>query len=111
MRQAKLSRRRSLTDFDFYWPSVINADQVRALFTLGFLRDADQHRLHWHRWLREDSSCLRLIAKACEKRKNALFNPSVSMINEFIDARKYGTLSKAIKRSLRCDLLAIYKPG
>ncbi|HAR66460.1 MAG TPA: hypothetical protein DCR55_09650 [Lentisphaeria bacterium] len=52
-----------------------------------------------------------LIAKACEKRKNALFNPSVSMINEFIDARKYGTLSKAIKRSLRCDLLAIYKPG
>ena len=40
IRQAKLSRRPTLVDFDFNWPQKINVDQIRHLFSLDFIKNA-----------------------------------------------------------------------
>ena len=38
LRQAKLRARPTLAEFDFNWPEKINADQVRHLFSLEFIK-------------------------------------------------------------------------
>lgn len=111
LRQAKLPRRSTLAEFDFSWPKKINADQVRHLFTLEFMKKAANVVFIGNVGLGKSHLAEALGVQACEREINALFAPATTIINDLADARQYGTFSKTIKRYLRPSLLIIDELG
>ncbi len=105
LRQAKLPRRPTLAEFDFNWPEKINADQVRHLFTLDFMKKTANVVFIGNVGLGKTHLAEALGVQACERQINALFAPATTIINDLADARQHGTFSKTMKRYLRPALL------
>ncbi len=111
IRQAKLSRRPTLADFDFNWPEKINADQIRHLFSLDFIKKATNVVFIGNVGLGKSHLAEAIAVQACEHHINALFAPATTIINELADARQLGTFTKTLKRYLRPPLLVIDELG
>ena len=111
LRLAKLHRRPTLADFDFNWPEKINADQVRHLFTLDFMKKNANVVVIGNVGLGKSHLAEALAVHACECRINALFISASSIINDLADARQLGVFSKTLKRYMRPGLLVIDELG
>ena len=111
IRQAKLSRRPTLVDFDFNWPQKINADQIRHLFTLDFIKNATNVVFIGNVGLGKSHLAEAIAVQACEHNINALFAPATTIINELADAQQLGIFTKTLNRYLRPTLLIIDELG
>jgi DNA replication protein DnaC len=111
LRQAKIYRRTTLNNFDFKWPDKINADQIRHLFTLDFMKKNANVVFIGNVGLGKSHLAEALAVQACERQINALFVPAATIINDLADARKQSTFSKALRRYLRPGLLIIDELG
>ncbi len=111
LRLAKLPQRTSLTNFDFNWPKQINADQVRHLFTLQFMKNNANVVFIGNVGLGKTFLAQALAVHACEKHVNTRFATATTVINELADARQIGTFTKTLKRSLQPSLLIIDELG
>ncbi len=111
LRLAKLPQRSSLNDFDFNWPKTINADQIRHLFTLQFMKKNANVVFIGNVGLGKSHLAAALVVQACNRQINALFASATSIINELADARHLGTHTKALKRYLQPELLVIDELG
>lgn len=110
-RYAKLPGRPTLKSYDFHWPASINADQVRHLFSLEFIRDASNVVFIGGVGLGKTHLAAALGTATCQKRMNTLFTPAATMINELVEARQNGGLTKALKKYLRAELLIVDELG
>lgn len=110
-RYAKLPGNASLASYDFHWPASINADQVRHLFSLEFMNNATNVVFIGGVGLGKTHLAVALGTAACNKRLNTLFAPAAAMLNELIEARQQGTLTRALKRYMRPELLIIDELG
>ena len=111
LRNAKIPGRPTLDEFDFQWPSHINADQVRHLFNLQFIQRAANVVFIGTVGLGKTHLAAALAVAACEQRANTLFTSAAAMINQLAEARDQGTLRKTMKRFLRPDLLVLDELG
>lgn len=111
LRNAKIPGRPTLEKFDFQWPSHINADQVRHLFSLQFMRQAANVVLIGTVGLGKTHLAAALAVAACEKQHNTLFISTAAMINHLAEARDHAQLAKAMKRYLRPELLVLDELG
>jgi DNA replication protein DnaC len=111
IRQAKLSRRPTLVDFDFNWPQKINADQIRHLFSLDFIKNATNVVFIGNVGLGKSHLAEAIAVQACEHNINALFAPATTIINELADAQQLGIFTKTLNRYLRPTLLIIDELG
>ena len=111
LRQAKVPKRPSLNTFDFHWPQRINADQVRHLFSLNFMKDHTNVVFIGSVGVGKTHLATALVVQACEQRKNALFTSAAEMINTLVEAQTNGNFGSVIKRYLRVDLLLIDELG
>ena len=111
IRQAKLSRRPTLIDFDFNWPQKINADQIRHLFTLDFIKNATNVVFIGNVGLGKSHLAEAIAVQACEHNINTLFAPATTIINELADAQQLGIFTKTLNRYLRPTLLIIDELG
>ena len=107
IKQAKLPKRTTLSDFDFNWPEKINADQIRHLFTLKFMKQNANVVFIGNVGLGKTHLAQALIFMACEQRVNTIFASAATIINELTNARQIGTFSKILKRYVYIPLLAI----
>jgi len=111
LRQARLTARPTLGSFDFQWPKRINAEQVRHLFTLSFMRNATNVVFIGGVGVGKSHLATALAVEACEQRLPVLFTPAAAMLNDLNDASAEGTLTKTIKRYLQPQLLVIDELG
>ncbi len=111
LHQAKLPAQPTLGAYDFHWPSSINTDHVRHLFTLKFMDTASNVVFIGGVGLGKTHLAAALAVAVCEQRKSALFTSAAAMLNDLIEAGEQRSLAKAIKRYLRPDLLVIDELG
>ncbi len=111
LRQAKLPNRASLASFDFSIPEKINADQVRHLFTLNFMKTHSNVVFIGTVGVGKSHLATALAATACEARKKTLFTSAAAMINHLIQAQQAKNLPHALKRYLKPELLVIDELG
>jgi DNA replication protein DnaC len=111
LRLAKLPKKTSLSNFDFNWPKKINADQVRHLFTLQFMKNNANVVFIGNVGLGKTFLAQALATHACEKHVNTRFATATTIINELADARQVGTFTKTLKRYLQPTLLVIDELG
>ena len=111
LRQAKLRARPTLAEFDFNWPEKINADQVRHLFCLDFIKNATNVVFIGNVGLGKSHLAQALAVQACERQINALFAPATTIINDLADARQNGSFTRTLKRYLRPPLLVVDELG
>lgn len=111
LRAAKLPMSRSIDDFDWAWPKVINQDQVRHLFTFSFLREKANVVLIGTVGLGKTHIAAALAEQACHRSYNVLFTPAVDILNNLAEAQDQGSFQKALKRYTMPDLLVIDELG
>ncbi len=109
--QAKLAGRPTLNAFDFHWPTRINVDQVRYLFSLNFMKDHTNVVFIGPVGIGKSHLASALIVQACEQRESALFTSAAAMINTLVEAQENGVFGSVLKRYLRVKLLAIDELG
>ena len=111
LRLANLPNRASLSSFDFSIPEEINADQVRHLFTLSFMKTNANVVFIGPVGVGKTHLATALAAHACEARVKTLFTPAAAMINDLIQAQQQKYLPQALKRYLKPELLVIDELG
>lgn len=111
LKQAKLPNRATLGSFDFSMPEQINADQVRHLFTLNFMKTHSNVVFIGTVGVGKSHLATALAVQACESRKKTLFTSAAAMINNLVQAQENHTFANVLKRYLRVDLLVIDELG
>ena len=111
LKAAKLKSVRSMEGFDFSWPSKINRDQVRHLFSLSFIKEATNVVFIGTVGLGKTHLASALARQACLNRLSVLFCQAIDIVNHLIEARSQNSLSKAIRRYAQPKLLVIDELG
>ncbi len=111
IRDAKIGAVRTLGDFDFSWPSKINADHVRHLFTLGFMREKANVVFIAGVGLGKTHLAKALAYEACTQRMGVLFTTAVDAVNRLIHAQQHNCLPAALGQYVRPALLVVDELG
>jgi DNA replication protein DnaC len=111
LRAAKLPMLRSMHNFDWDWPAVINREQIMHLFTFGFMRQKANAVFIGTVGLGKTHIAAALAAEACNRGCSVLFTPAVDIINTLAAAEGQIEFNKALKRYTRPDLLVIDELG
>ena len=101
----------TLAEFDFNWPEKINADQIRHLFSLHFIKKATNVVFIGNVGLGKSHLAQALAVQACEHQINALFTPATTIINHLADARQHGNFTRTLNHYLRPPLLVVDELG
>jgi DNA replication protein DnaC len=109
--RASLPARRTLDTFDWEWPTVINRDQIRHLFTLAFMRQCQNVVFIGGVGLGKTHLALALALEACQHNHSVLFTSAVSIINTLAEAQAANSLRKAMRRYVAPTVLAIDELG
>ena len=111
VKDAKLRGTRTLAGFDFAWPTKINRDQVRHLFTFAFLREHANLVFIGGVGLGKTHLAAALAREACHQRLNVLFTSAIDIVNYLDEARQHNRLPTAMRRYARPQLLVIDELG
>ena len=111
IREARLKGARSLDGFDFSWPSKINREQVRHLFTLSFMREKANVVFIGGVGLGKTHLAAALAREACLKRLPVLFTSAIDIVNHLAEARARNALAAAIRRYAGPKLLVVDELG
>jgi len=109
--EAKLKGVRTLDGFDFAWPTKINRDQVRHLFTLSFMKETANVVFIGGVGLGKSHLAAALARKACLQRLPVLFTSAVDIVNGLTEARARNDLAAAIRKYARPKLMVVDELG
>jgi len=108
---AKLPFRKSLSDYDFSWPTRINKQKVLDLFDLSFIEKKSNAVLIGQTGLGKTHLCVALAFAACEANISVRFTTAVGMVNHLTAAMADHTLAPKLKQYTRPKLLVIDELG
>jgi len=111
IREAKLKSVCTLDGFDFSWPTRINRDQVRHLFSLSFMREPANVVFIGGVGLGKTHLAAALAREACMQRLPVLFTSAIDIVNNLVEARAHNSLESAIRRYARPKLLVVDELG
>jgi len=111
IREAKIKSARRLDDFDFSWPTEINRDHVRHVFTMGFLREKANVVFIGGVGLGKTHLAAALAREACFRRLPVLFTSAIDIVNNLVEAAARKALSSAIRRYAYPKLLVVDELG
>jgi len=111
LRAAKLPMIRTMENFDWEWPEVINREQIRHLFTFNFMREKANIVFIGNVGLGKTHIAAALAAAACERGFTVLFASAVDIVNTLAAAREPADFRKTLRRYTRPDLLLIDELG
>lgn len=111
IREAKIKSARRLDDFDFSWPTEINRDHVRHIFTMGFLREKANVVFIGGVGLGKTHLAAALAREACFRRLPVLFTSAIDIVNNLVEAAARNALSSAIRRYAYPKLLVVDELG
>lgn len=111
IKEAKIKSTRRLDDFDFSWPTEINRDHVRHIFTMGFLREKANVVFIGGVGLGKTHLAAALAREACLRRLPVLFTSAIDIVNNLVEAAARSSLSSAIRRYAHPKLLVVDELG
>ncbi len=111
LRAAKLPMVRTMDGFDWDWPTEINRDHIRHLFTFGFMREKANIVMIGTVGLGKTHIAAALGREGCERGHSVLFTPAVDIINNLAAAQRTGEFQKVLRRYTRPELLIIDELG
>ena len=96
--EARLPRVKTLEEFDFAQAPQISANQVRELAEGGYLARAEPVILLGEAGTGKTHLATALCVAACRQRRRARFTTAAGLVNELVEARQQGQLSRALGR-------------
>ena len=111
LRAARLPGDHTLEAFEWSWPTKINADHIRHLANLNFMKTQSNIVFIGNVGLGKTHLASAIGRLACMKRYNVLFESAASIINTLVEAQNKGTIRIAMRRYTRPDLLIIDELG
>ena len=111
LRTARLPGMHTLDAFDWTWPAKINADHIRHLAALGFLKSYTNIVFIGTVGLGKTHLASAIGRLACLSRQNVLFESAAAIVNNLTEAQNKGTLRMAMRRYSRPQLLIIDELG
>lgn len=109
--EARLPRVKTLEEFDFGQAPKISANQVRELAEGGYIERAEPIILMGDAGTGKTHLATALCVAACRQRRRVRFTTAAGLVNEMVEARQQGQLSRATGRWLRYELIAIDEVG
>lgn len=101
----------TLEQFDFTYPTKINEDLVRHLFTLSFLKENANVTFIGGVGLGKTHLARALACEACRRRHSVLCVSAMQMVNTLVEAAAAGRLEKAMAKYTRPEMLLIDELG
>ncbi len=111
MWEARLPRVKTLEEFDFGQAPKISANQVRELAEGGYVGRAEPVILVGEAGTGKTHLATALCVAACRQRRRVRFTTAAGLVNEMVEARQQGQLSRSIGRWSRYELIAIDEVG
>jgi DNA replication protein DnaC len=111
MWEARLPRVKTLEEFDFGQAPKISANQVRELAEGGYIGRAEPVILLGEAGTGKTHLATALCVAACQQRRRVRFTTAAGLVNEMVEARQQGQLSRSISRWSRYELIAIDEVG
>lgn len=111
MWEARLPRVKTLEEFDFGQAPKISANQVRELAEGGYIGRAEPVILVGEAGTGKTHLATALCVAACQQRRRVRFTTAAGLVNEMVEARQQGQLSRSIGRWSRYELIAIDEVG
>ncbi len=111
LKAARLPGVKTLDGFDWTWPSEINRDHIRHLFTLSFMHTATNVVFIGGVGIGKTHLAAALAREACMKNCPVLFTQAVHIINDLAEAQRQGMLKRAMKKYVKPALLVIDELG
>jgi DNA replication protein DnaC len=111
LRAARLPGEHTLEAFNWAWPTKINADNIRHLASLNFMKTQSNIIFIGTVGLGKTHLASAIGRLACMQRHNVLFESAASIINTLAEAQNRGTLRSTMRRYTRPDLLIIDELG
>jgi DNA replication protein DnaC len=111
MWEARLPRVKTLEEFDFGQAPKISANQVRELAQGGYIGRAEPVILVGEAGTGKTHLATALCVAACQQRRRVRFTTAAGLVNEMVEARQQGQLSRSIGRWSRYELIAIDEVG
>jgi DNA replication protein DnaC len=108
---AKLPFRKSLSDYDFSWPSRINKQKVLDLFDLSFIERKSNAVLIGQTGLGKTHLCNALAFAACEANMSVRFTTAIGMVNHLTASLADNSFVHKIKQYTRPRLLVVDELG
>jgi DNA replication protein DnaC len=108
---AKLPFQKSLSDYDFSWPSRINKQKVLDLFDLSFIERKANAVLIGQTGLGKTHLSVALAFAACEANLSVRFTTAIGMVNHLTASLADHTFVQKVKQYTRPRLLLIDELG
>jgi DNA replication protein DnaC len=111
LKKARIPVVKTLDQFNLSWPSAINRDLVRHLFTLRFLDGPANVVFIGPVGVGKTHLAEALAYEACQRGISVLFTTAVAMIQELEAAQINGTLKREMRRYTSPKMLAVDELG
>lgn len=109
--EARLPRVKTLEEFDFSQAPKISANQVRELADGGYIGRAEPVILVGEAGSGKTHLATALCIAACQQQRRVRFATAAGLVNELVEARQQGQLSRLMGRWSRYELIAIDEVG
>lgn len=109
--EARLPRVKTLEEFDFAQTPKISANQIRELAEGGYIERAEPLIFIGEAGSGKTHLATALCIAACHQRRRVRFTTAAGLVNEMVEARQQGQLSRSLGRWSRYELIAIDEVG
>ena len=110
VKEARLPRLKTLQEFDFAH-SPVSAARVADLAAGGYIARAEPVLLIGEAGTGKTPLASGLCVAGCEQRRRVRFTTATALVNELVEARAANTLSRALGRWERIELIGIDELG
>ncbi|MGH9433959.1 MAG: IS21-like element helper ATPase IstB [Terriglobia bacterium] len=111
IREAHLPRMKTLDEFDFSQAPKVPVAQIRELAEGGYVERAEPVLLIGECGTGKTHLASALCVAACRQKKRVRFTTAAALITELVEAKQQGSLSRAMGRWSRYELIAIDEVG
>jgi DNA replication protein DnaC len=109
--EARLPRVKTLEEFDFAQAPQISVNEIRELAEGGYIERAEPILFIGEAGTGKTHLATGLCVAACRQRRRVRFTTAAALVNEMVEARQQGHLSRATGRWSRYELIAIDEVG
>lgn len=111
MREARLPRVKTLEEFDFSQAPQISVTQIRELAEGVYIQRSEPVLFLGECGTGKTHLLTALCVAACQQRKRVRFTTAAGLVNELVEARQQGQLSRVLGRWIRYEVLALDEVG
>jgi DNA replication protein DnaC len=111
LREARLPRMKTLSEFDFTQAPHIAASQLRALCDGAYIERAEPVLFVGDSGTGKTHLATALCVAACRQKKRVRFVTAAGLVNELVEAQHHSLLGRALQRWSNYDLIALDEVG